>query len=199
MQTNYSQYGEQAVIMAQFQNQPSGKFLDIGAHDGKTFSNSYALVQQGWSGVMVEPSPSVFNALLTNMKPFPSVELINSAVVATGAGILKMYDSNGDFLTSSSVEHMAKWQGVEFRPYWMQSIDVATLFDTFGNDYDFITIDTEGTNMEILTAVVALMSDKVRMICVEYDHHFAEMDTLMKSVGFMHVHHNGTNVIFVRK
>lgn len=199
MSTNYSQYNEQAVIMAEFKNQTSGRFLDIGAYDGKTFSNTYALVEHGWSGVMVEPSPSVFPALINNMKPHPSVELVNSAIVPDAGGLIRMFDSGGDFLTSSDPGHMAKWNGVEFRPYWMHSIGVKELFDRFGYDWDFISIDTEGTNLEILMAVAANITDRCRMVCVEYDNHLTKVQQLMTAAGFMNVHHNGTNIIFVRK
>jgi FkbM family methyltransferase len=199
MPTNYSQYNEQAVIMAEFQNQTSGRFLDIGAYDGKTFSNTYALVEHGWSGVMVEPSPSVFPALIRNMKPHPSVQLVNTAVVPGTGGIIQMYDSGGDFLTSSDHAHMAKWSKVEFNPYWMHSIGVKQLFDQFGYDWDFISIDTEGTNLEILMDVAANITDKCRMVCVEYDNHMTRITELMNAAGFTSVHHNGTNIIFVRK
>lgn len=42
----------------------NGTFVDVGAHDGVTFSNSYALeVGLGWHGVCVEPLEEVFAAL----------------------------------------------------------------------------------------------------------------------------------------
>ena len=57
---DYSQHGEQAIILDYFEKQgiQQGRFLDIGANDGITFSNSYALVIRDWKGVAVEASPS---------------------------------------------------------------------------------------------------------------------------------------------
>ena len=49
----YSQLGEQDIILNYF-NGKQGTFLDIGANDGKTFSNSYALSLLGWKGVCVD-------------------------------------------------------------------------------------------------------------------------------------------------
>lgn len=43
----------------------NGTFVDVGAHDGVTLSNSYALeVGLGWRGVCVEPLEEVFEALV---------------------------------------------------------------------------------------------------------------------------------------
>lgn len=51
-----SQYGEGRWIAEHFAGRV-GRFLDVGAFDGKTFSNTWRLAQEGWFGVCVEPSP----------------------------------------------------------------------------------------------------------------------------------------------
>jgi FkbM family methyltransferase len=38
----------------------SGTYVDIGAFDGKTLSNTFALEQLGWTGLLVEPNPVAF-------------------------------------------------------------------------------------------------------------------------------------------
>jgi hypothetical protein len=53
---DYSQHGEQEVILKYFAG-TQGTFLDIGANDGVTFSNTYALQLMGWRGVLVDASP----------------------------------------------------------------------------------------------------------------------------------------------
>ena len=52
---DYSQTGEQQVIFDYFGPEFKGTFLDIGANDGVTFSNTYGLSLKGWRGVCVEP------------------------------------------------------------------------------------------------------------------------------------------------
>ncbi len=61
---DYSQSGEQAVILNYFTGRERGTLLDIGANDGETFSMSRALMLDGWSGVLIEPSPAAFSKLL---------------------------------------------------------------------------------------------------------------------------------------
>src|SRR4051794_23562842 len=46
-----------------FRGKRDGFFVDIGAYDGVTISNTYSLEQIGWKGICIEPVPSVFETL----------------------------------------------------------------------------------------------------------------------------------------
>lgn len=71
---NYSQYTEQAAILGAFgfdaeghghgPDKPDCRFLDIGAWHPTIFSNTRALIELGWSGVIIEPSPGPFINLM---------------------------------------------------------------------------------------------------------------------------------------
>lgn len=53
-----SQHGQDVVLFHHvFGGRASGFFVDIGAFDGETFSNSWLLEQAGWTGLCVEPNP----------------------------------------------------------------------------------------------------------------------------------------------
>lgn len=45
-----------------------GVFVDIGAHDGVSFSNTYALERLGWTGLAVEPIPEAYARLVANRR-----------------------------------------------------------------------------------------------------------------------------------
>ena len=45
-----------------------GNFIDVGANDGATGSNTLALEELGWKGVLVEPNPEMVVKLLQNRK-----------------------------------------------------------------------------------------------------------------------------------
>lgn len=62
---NYSQFEEQTAILKAFGNpEIPRRFLDIGSWDAVTFSNTRALVELGWSGVLIEPAPGPMIELL---------------------------------------------------------------------------------------------------------------------------------------
>ncbi len=58
----YSQNNEEQIIIEYFKDF-KGHLLDIGANDGLTLSNSRKLIELGWTGDLVEPSPNAFQKL----------------------------------------------------------------------------------------------------------------------------------------
>jgi len=64
----YSQNGQDKWIVENlFPDKKFGVFVDIGAHDGITFSNTFFLEQKlGWTGLAVEPIPEVYERLKRN-------------------------------------------------------------------------------------------------------------------------------------
>ncbi len=61
----YSQYDEEKHILAALEHSPDPSvFLDIGAWHPTIFSNTRCLIERGWSGLIVEPSPGSFVNLL---------------------------------------------------------------------------------------------------------------------------------------
>jgi FkbM family methyltransferase len=195
----YSQNREEEVILA---NLPAeGKVLDIGAYDGVVFSNSRALIEKGWSGVLIEPSPIVFSQLIQNTEAYQDrVTLVNGAVVSGDSGFVTFYDSMGDAISGYDPAHLDKWDGhLKWRPFILQTINLVALLDKIGTEFDFVTIDTEGTNMELLKAMPWSDMPTVKMVCVEYDNRAMEMVKHMEDNGFFLVHRNGENLIFQKR
>ena len=62
---SYSQYGEDLIILGAFAGRTEpGTLLDIGAWHPTIFSNTRALIELGWAGVIIEPSPGPFINLM---------------------------------------------------------------------------------------------------------------------------------------
>ena len=66
----YGQGGTDSIVSQFFErkNVKNGTFLDVGALDGKRFSNTYLLERAGWKGVCVEMHPS-YAFLLRHNRP----------------------------------------------------------------------------------------------------------------------------------
>jgi FkbM family methyltransferase len=60
---NYSQLDQDTWILSKFDENHQGFFVDIGANDGITISNSYLLEQKGWNGICIEPNTQEFEKL----------------------------------------------------------------------------------------------------------------------------------------
>ena len=65
----YSQVGQDKWVCEYFNYKRDGFFLDIGAADGITISNTYYLEKElGWKGICVEPLKINFDKLISNRK-----------------------------------------------------------------------------------------------------------------------------------
>lgn len=188
----YSQSNEQHYILDHFKGKTDGCFLDCGAFSGKIFSNTFALAEMGWSGVEIEPSPAAFTGLMQNLRPFPSVKLVNAAMSYNGSGLIEFADSLGDAISTTNPAHRAVWGMVEYQNIYVNTINIREILRVFGEQYDFISLDVEGTNLEILeTFPLDIMNPS--LICVEHENKFDQIFAYCK--GYSEIHRNGENLI----
>ena len=196
----YSQNDEERVILEYFDGKTDGRFVDVGAWSGATFSNVWALMELGWSGVMVEPSPRAFADLITNTKPFAErVTLYNVALNVTG-GLMPFYDSSGDAISSLSAAHREKWEKSvdQMRPIVINALSAAAFWNGLEHQAEFINLDVEGLNLELFTAL-PWHWDQLKMICVEHDRQYDQMINHAAALGFGAHYQTKENLILVRK
>ena len=64
MEKYYSQIGQDKFVNEFFKGKLNGVFVDIGAHDGESGSNSLFLEKhRNWSGICIEPGPAEYKKL----------------------------------------------------------------------------------------------------------------------------------------
>jgi FkbM family methyltransferase len=195
---SYSQFDEEQHILAAVRDMPTGRVLDIGAGDGVTFSNSRALIERGWGGLLVEPSPEPFQALYKLYRQHPKVELMNG-LVGTYAKIVKFHHTL-DLLSTTSEYHKAKWgeAGGYDGSYFAPQVSIMEVVKTF-QQFDVFSIDVEGGSAEIV--FLLFMHEHLlptRVLCVEHDDDAAELADEGKQYGFRVVYENATNVVMAR-
>lgn len=62
----YSQYGQDSWVLSRINHK--GFYVDVGANDGISISNTYFMEKLGWDGICVEPNPESYKLLLKNRK-----------------------------------------------------------------------------------------------------------------------------------
>jgi FkbM family methyltransferase len=168
-----SQYEEAGFILDHFAGRDPAKlrFLDVGAFDGQTNSNTKPLADLGWSGVCVEPSPPAFCRLMKTHAENPRVTLVCAAVGHESTTWFHCNSATGehcDQVSTFSDEHMKKWAGFPFRSIVVSPMSWKRLLasvDPHLLAFDFVNIDVEGTNLEVFES----MPLRPEMVCVEAD------------------------------
>ncbi|MCL2647935.1 MAG: FkbM family methyltransferase [Phycisphaerales bacterium] len=145
----------------------SGRFLEIGAHDGRTTSNTLRLAEIGWSGVCFEPDERTFPKLKQEHKDRPHVICKQAAVTENTDGHVTFYPTDST-VAATTLKSFAGDCRTEIS---VPAMSVAMLLRTFGDNYDFVTIDTEGTSYELFKAMPWDRLKNVSLVCVEHDGH----------------------------
>lgn len=196
----YSQNDEERIILDLFATKTDGHLLDIGAFDGKTFSNSLALIERGWSGVLVEPNPVSLKALIDLHGKNSKVQIVGG-LVSPDAGLKKFFTCN-DAVSTTDEQFTELWKsaGVQFQPIWLPSVHPAEI--CYGHRFDFITIDVEDGTLPIVNAMIGAFT-QAKAVCVEHSvgHHTIrkELYEIFTNLGFQLVHTTGENYIFAKQ
>ena len=204
----YSQNNEEKIILDYFWgcNPKDMNLLDIGANDGQTFSNSLALIQAGWNGILLEPSPKAFQKLQALHADNYKVQCMNYGI-ALASGEVHFYESGGydggedvALYSSSSENEIKRWNGkVQFEQI---SVTMKTweqfLAENKPTAIDFITIDIEGHDLDVLMQI-DLTALKCKIVVAEWN----SVDSIGQGMvnycnqhGLREINRNAENIIF---
>jgi len=199
MSDSYSQYGEDRVV-AELLGDATGRLLEIGAWDPKTFSNSRLLIERGWRAVLVEFSPAPVRALVSEYGSSESVQVLQAAISIGDHGALREFDLTDDGLSTRDPATLEKWRdrGGYFGKLWVPQISLERLLFQFGGDFAFVSVDTEGTSVDLAVHYLIDLQQLPRVMCVEHDGRAIELMAVAQTRGYRMVHANGTNIIIAR-
>lgn len=203
---NHSQNDEQSRILNNFYGF-TGSFLDIGANDGITLSNSYALSQLGWSGCLIEASPAAYERLLKTHSASHNLSMYQLAV-GSYDGEITLHESGellgtGDvaLVSSTKDEELKRWESlnIPFKPVTVPCVTFETLLKKIGqNHFDFVTVDIEGMECEVIPQI-DFNALGTKMAIIEWNGHDADLyDGIMRNFSFNLVHVNAENRIYVK-
>jgi len=143
----YGQHKEDKYIVETFfLNKNNGIFLELGAMDGIQFSNTYYLEKfMGWTGVLIEPTQSLFKKLKINR---PNSKCYNYIISETRNNIeFAVYN---DALSMNRVKrynyHNDANHIVSYPTKYLSEI----LEDANIDHIDFFSLDVEGAELEVL-------------------------------------------------
>lgn len=203
----HGQYEQDKYLNKLFNGKTNGTFVDIGAHDGLTFSNSYFFEKEkNWKGVCVEPIPEVFtkldnvrncikvNGCISNKVGTEIFLRVKGAVVDTEmlSGLVEDYDKRHlERIDREIKEYGGSKEEIEVRCYDINQV----LKENNINQVDFFTIDTEGNELKILQTINFNEFD-FDIFLVENNYQTDEMNQFMTSNGFKRIKKIGHDEVY---
>lgn len=145
----FSQTGEDRIVDFYLGNLKTGFYVDIGANDPVYQSNTYLFYKKGWSGVCVEPN-ILQCGLIKMVRPRDKVLNIGLGPVE---GTLDFYILDPDTLSTFSENEAKRLKDLGHKTVKVKKVPVKTLAQVFkdiNHSVDFLSIDTEGMDLEIL-------------------------------------------------
>ncbi len=192
----YSQYGQDEIVDSILKEKTNGVYVDIGAHDGVSFSNSYFFEEErDWTGVCFEPNPEVFKQLSASRMSSKDCHLVNAGVGIID-GTMSFCKCTGStemlsgFIDLYDVRHLQRIDNeIALNGGSRELIDVKVVrlneyLSGIGiNHIDYLSIDTEGGEQEILESI-DFSKISVSVVSVENNYGSPNMRTYMESNGF---------------
>ncbi len=189
-QQSVSQLGQDLWVLERTDYKRGGYFVEFGATDGVLLSNTYLLEKMfGWTGLLAEPNPEYFADLKKNRssKVFDSCIAGKSGetvefVLADEFGGIKDYIGNDRHAGrreayANIAEHVLKLETI--------SLDEFLTENGAPRQIDYISVDTEGSELDILRT---FPFDKWDVSMWTVEHNFAgdrdEIFRIMTSHGY---------------
>jgi FkbM family methyltransferase len=193
----HAQSGEDKALLGYsfFPNLCNGTYLELGALDGSTYSNTYVFHKAlGWRGVLIELVPNNFAALQTNR---PLDITVHAAVCNTPQTV--------HYVERAAVSGVWEFASDTFRQYWWKDIAV-DLKDTIPiqceplrdilakhsadiSYFDIFSLDVEGAELEVLQSIDFTMAG-FGVVLVEADQHNVTKNkavrTLLRQNGYIY-------------
>lgn len=190
---SYSQLNQDLKVISFFNNTKELFFVDIGANDGKTLSNTYLLEKKyKWSGICSEPSPRVYEKL----SKCRHVHCDNNAVFSKSGIYLNFSessDSNG--LLSGITECIDQYYEVKnCNQIIVKTITFQELLVKYKapDIIQYLSLDTEGSELEILKSVDF---SQFTFLYINVEHNYIEprrtqMRNLLLNKGYVYMGEN---------
>jgi FkbM family methyltransferase len=191
----YSQQAEDATLFNMFfAGVEKGTYLEFGAVDGILYSNTKFFEENlGWSGVLLEASPTSFEALQNNRG---NRNKVYNLAICNDPGIKRFrgMDAEGgidDFLP-------AKGKARSSNTYSVQCDTMRNVLKRANvSSIDFWSLDVEGGELDVLNSMD--WSIPVSVLLIERNVNDAKIERLLVEKGFAYVRQQRGNVLWVNR
>ena len=186
-----SQIGQDMFVLINSNFKNNGYFVEFGATDGIELSNSYILEKEfGWNGILAEPATIWHESLLKNR----SCHIETQCVWSSSGETLTFNETNFPVLSTidifSNHDELHKHSRENGKKYQVKTISLLDMLNKYSAPkiIDFLSIDTEGSEYQILTN---FDFDRYEFKLITCEHNFSQdrekIYDLLTSKGYQRV------------
>ena len=166
-----SQLRQDLFVLSELDFKKNGFFVEFGATNGIDLSNTYLLETEfQWNGILAEPARCWHGDLMHNRR----CRIETNCVWSKSGATLTFNEVDAAELStiseysSSDLHHRARTRG---RNYDVRTISLADLLEKYDapRQVDYLSIDTEGSEYEILSS---LDLDRYRFRVITCEHNY---------------------------
>jgi FkbM family methyltransferase len=181
-----SQICQDLFVLQTLAEKRDGYFVEFGAADGDFLSNTVLLERNyGWRGIVAEPGRNSHERLKSNRKC-----IVDLRCVWTETGKTLIFSENPKAELSTIASFRQQADHAQLREYGVETVSLNDLLDQHHAPdlIDYLSIDTEGSELEILRAF-NFARRKFRIITVEHNYRAFRDDIfrLLTSNGYRRV------------
>jgi FkbM family methyltransferase len=203
----YSQYGQDlaAVDFFKFRRPGNRIFIDVGAFDGESMSNTRTFFELGWKGLCVEACRKNYDKLEKLYRGTGVVTVRNavsdeSGVMDLNIATIPGSEDYGSDVSSLSDETTKRWPNYKWEKERVEVRTLNEICETNGiGEVDFLSIDVEGAELKVLKGF-DLDRYKPSLIVCEYGGRADRKKILdhLRAKSYFKWMDNGTDVFCIR-
>jgi FkbM family methyltransferase len=183
-----SQIRQDLFVLSELCFKRNGVFVEFGATDGINLSNTFLLEKEfGWTGILAEPAKCWHNDLRKNRNCHIDTRCVWSDSDSTLI-FNEVYDAGLSTIDRYSQNDFHKEQRENGKTYEVKTISLLDLLNHYSapKQIDYLSIDTEGSEFEILSH---FDFDKYEFKVITCEHNFTPMrenvHKLLTSKGYL--------------
>ncbi|MFS4461104.1 FkbM family methyltransferase [Bdellovibrio sp. HCB2-146] len=200
---SFAQEGEDLLILEAMKYKRNGFFVDVGAHHPFRFSNTYALKSYGWTGINIEPNPTLYQYFC---KLRPDDINLNCGISNATSNSLTYYEFDEPALNTFSKETCKKRILEGHQLISEKTVPVTTLSKIFqkhasDREIDLLSVDVEGLDYDVLTTNNWSTVNPKCVLIEDHDFSFdrsSRIDTFLVSHGYKVVARTLRNSLYVK-
>jgi FkbM family methyltransferase len=182
-------YRPVSFVQRYFHNKKNGFYIDVGAYDGITYSNTLDLDNGlSWKGICIEPIPEIYDKLVKNRS---NAECINVAAgkenkdvefwhVEGYAEMLSGIASCYDGAHIARINNEIKRYGGSIKKI---KINIIMLKDIINKPVDYLSIDAEGSELNVIKGL-DIYSNRPKLISLEDNGYTNDPFLFLESNGY---------------